>query len=107
MRFDAQWKPKRWRVDARSDEVVRSNANDCDCDAIEMNCLSDNRRIGAKSSSPVVFAHQNRWRVYRVSSGSRLECASVQCGDSENPKIVIRDNENERELCVACASSHH
>jgi hypothetical protein len=37
---------------------------------------------------------------------SRFECASVRWGDSENPKIVIRDNENERELRVACARSH-
>ena len=48
MRLDAQWKPKRRRGDARADEVVRRNSNDCDGDAIEMNCLSDDARIGVK-----------------------------------------------------------
>src|SRR6476659_8938700 len=38
---------------------------------------------------------------------SRFECASVQWGDSEHPKIVVRDNVDERELRVAGAFGSH
>ena len=85
--------------------LMESNAAQREA-TIEMNCLSDYRGISRKSSLPIIFAHQNRWRGHRFSSTSRFECATVQGGDSENFKAIFRDNEDLRELRVACTSSY-